>query len=151
MNAFIKMGNSQKIDLAEYICQYRQLHPDVEIYVGCDSQNYSRYTVYVSTVLFRFYQNGAHVVYKKEKVNKITAIWPRLWGELERSVDLASYIREHCGYSIKQIDLDFNKSPEFPSFKVYKAAVGYAESMGFTAKAKPDLLFATSAANFLCH
>lgn len=145
------MGNGQKINLTEYISRYSQIHPEVEIYVGCDSQNYRRHTVYVSTVLFRFYQNGAHVVYRKEKVNKITDIWPRLWGELERSVELASYIREQCGFSIKQIDLDFNQSPEFPSFSVYKAAVGYAESMGFVARAKPDLLYATSAANFLCH
>lgn len=151
MDAFIKMGNSQKIELARYIQQFCEAHPDAEIYVGCDSQNYSKHTVYVSTVLFRFHQNGAHVVYKKEKIKKITSLWPRLWGELERSVELASFIREQCGFPVKQIDLDFNKSPEFPSFKVYKAAVGYAESMGFIAKAKPDLLLATCAANFLCH
>ena len=151
MNAFIKMESSQTIDLAEYIAAFIKKHPESEIYVGCDSQNYSKKTVYVSTVLFRFRKSGAHVLYKKEKVNKINALWPRLWGELERSIELATFIRESCGVPVKQIDLDFNKNPEFPSNTVYKAAVGYAESMGFTAKAKPDLLLATCAANFLCH
>ena len=145
------MGNQEKVDLGDYVLYFKKKYPKAEIYIGCDSQNFSRHTVYVSTVLFRFHQNGAHVIYRKEKIKKIRALWPRLWGELERSVELASFLREACGIPVKQIDLDYNKNPDFPSFKVYKAAVGYAESMGFTAKAKPDLLFATSAANFLCH
>lgn len=151
MNAFIKMETEQKIVLRNYMASYCKANPNTEIYVGCDSQNFSTHTVYVSTVLFRYPQSGAHVLYRKEKVEKITAIWPRLWGELERSIELASYIQEHCGLDVKQIDLDFNKNPKFPSNSVYKAAIGYAESMGFCTKAKPDLLFATSAANFLCH
>lgn len=151
MDAFIKMDTTQKIDLKSYIKSFISKHPDVEIYIGCDSQNYSKQTVYVSAVLFRFRKNGGHVIYRKEKVRKITALWPRLWGELERSVAVATFVREECNVPIKQIDLDFNKNPKFSSNTIYKAAVGYAESMGFVAKAKPDLLFATCAANFLCH
>jgi len=76
-------------------------------------------------------------------------MWTRLWGELQRSIDVAGYLKFECGLPIEQIDLDLNSDPEFPSNKVFQAAVGYAQSMGYKAKTKPDLLMATWAANVL--
>jgi predicted RNase H-related nuclease YkuK (DUF458 family) len=58
----------------------------LEVHVGCDSQNYKRHTVYATTVVFDIPGNGAHVIYRKEKVPKINDLWTKLWGETERSV-----------------------------------------------------------------
>ena len=68
----------------------------VEVHVGCDSQNHKRHTVYVTTVVFRFPNNGAHVIYRRERVPKILDMWTKLWGETERSVELANLILEEC-------------------------------------------------------
>ncbi len=150
-NMFAKMSDGSKVALDEYVQSVLTTNPEVEVYVGCDSQNYPQTTVYVSTVLFRYPNRGANVLYVKEKVNKITDMWTRLWEETERSIVVARFLQEECSVNVKQIDMDYNSDQSFASNKLVHAAVGYAESMGFEARTKPDLLMATWAANVLCH
>lgn len=147
---FRVMGGHVAHDVSDYVATMSQ-EENVEIHVGCDSQNYKRYTVYVTTVVFRFPENGAHVIYRRERVPKITDLWTKLWGETERSVDLANLILSECNVRVKQIDLDFNSDPAYPSQKLISASAGYITSLGFEAKAKPNLLMAAWAANVLCH
>lgn len=146
---FRKMGNHAKVELGTYAKEMVRKHPNMKIYVGSDSQNYSKKTLYATTVVFRFENNGAHVIYHKESTPLVTDMWTRLWGELQRSIDVAGYLKFECGVPIEQIDLDLNADPDYPSNKVFQAAVGYASSMGYKAKTKPDLLLATWAANVL--
>jgi predicted RNase H-related nuclease YkuK (DUF458 family) len=148
---FAKMSDGSKVDLNNYVRDYLLKNPEVEIYVGCDSQNYPRVTVYVSTIVFRFPNQGAHVLYTREKVAKITDIWTRLWNETERAIELALHLKDECHVEVKQIDMDYNSDESFASHKLISAAVGYAESLGFVARTKPDLLMAAWAANVLCH
>lgn len=146
-----KMGCGSKVQVSDYILSLLNRNPNVELYVGTDSQNYSKHTVYVTTIVFRYKKQGAHVIYKKDKVPKITDMWTRLWAELERSTHLALFIKDKVGVDVDQIDLDYNDNPRYASNKLSKAAVGYVESLGFKAKTKPHLLLATGAANVLCH
>lgn len=146
---FRKMGNHAKVELGEYAKKMVEEHSDMKIYVGSDSQNYSKKTLYATTVVFRFEHSGAHVIYHKESTPLVTDMWTRLWGELQRSIDVAGYLKFECDVPIEQIDLDLNSDPDYPSNKVFQAAVGYAQSMGYKAKTKPDLLMATWAANVL--
>ena len=148
---FAKMGDGSKVHLEEYVKLIALGHPEVDIYIGCDSQNYTDKTVYVTTILFRYENKGAHVLYHKEFVPRIRDMWTRLWAETERSIELAVYLEEKCGVKIKQIDMDYNSSPEHASSKLVNPAMGYAESMGFKASVKPNLLMATWAADVLCH
>ncbi len=149
--SFQLMQNGNKVDVFEYINHYLALHPGVEVHIGCDSQNYQSHTLYVMAVVFRHPGDGAHVLYRKEKVRKIDDLWTKLWGEIERSVNLANDIYATCNIKVAQIDLDYNSDPSFPSNKLLSAATGYAQSLGFIAKAKPELLMAAWAANVLCH
>ncbi len=146
-----KMGCGTRVQVDDYVPGLLNQNPNVELHIGTDSQNYSKHTVYVTTVVFRFVKQGAHVIYKKDRVPKITNIWTRLWSELERSTNLALYLKNDCGIDVHQIDLDYNDNPRYASYKLKKAAVGYVESLGFSAKTKPNLLMATGAANVLCH
>lgn len=146
---FRSMGNRNELELGPYTYDMISRHPNVKIYVGSDSQNYPDKTLYATTVVFRFENNGAHVIYHKEATPLVTDMWTRLWGELQRSIDVAGYLRFEWDVPIEQIDLDLNSDPEFKSNKVFQAAVGYAQSMGYNAKTKPDLLMATWAANVL--
>ena len=146
---FKVMGGPVEHDVCSYVSS--MLHDrTLEVHVGCDSQNYKRHTVYATTVVFRFPGNGAHVIYRKEKLPKITDLWTKLWGETERSVALARLILEECNIRVKQIDLDYNSDPTYPSHKLIAASSGYITSLGFEAKAKPNLLMAAWAANALC-
>ncbi|MDR9398780.1 ribonuclease H-like YkuK family protein [Salibacter sp.] len=148
---FKMMQTKREVELKSYLLSFLADKRDYTIHVGCDSQNFSSKTVYVTTVVVRFQNRGAHVLYKKEVVPKIIDMWTRLWAEIERSVELATYLEEDCGIEVSQVDMDFNEDPQFPSNKVLKAASGYVSSMGFIVKAKPNLLMATWAANVLCH
>lgn len=146
---FRKMGDRSKVELGPYAKEMLVKNPGVKIYVGSDSQNYASKTLYATTVVFRFENAGAHVIFHREATPLYTDLWTRLWGELQRSIDVAGYLKFECGIPIEQIDLDVNSDPEFPSNKVFTAAVGYAQSLGYKAKTKPDLLMATWAANVL--
>ncbi len=146
---FKKMGNHRDVELGPYTKEMLKKHPNVKIFIGSDSQNYPHKTLYATTVVFRFENNGAHVIYHKESTPKVNDMWTRLWGELQRSIDVAGYLKFEWDVPIEQIDLDLNSDPEFKSNKVFQAAVGYAQSMGYKAKTKPDLLLATWAANVL--
>jgi len=147
---FNRMRDRQQVDFYNFVLREAS-GKGVEVYVGCDSQNYPDSTVYVSTILFRYPNNGAKVIYRKERLPKIIDMWSRLWAELERSIEMAQFLRETCGIRITQIDLDYNSNPSFASNKLCSAAMGYIESLGFSAKTKPNLLMATWAANVLCH
>jgi predicted RNase H-related nuclease YkuK (DUF458 family) len=145
---FQKLTGPPKFDLGEYVHEYLALHKDsdIKIYLGCDSQNRANTTVYATTVVFHIGDSGCHIIYKKEIVPTIFDMWTRLWGEAERSVNTALYLRER-GIEISTIDLDYNNDPNKKSNKLVSAAVGYVESMGFKARIKPDLLPAVYAAD----
>ena len=146
---FTVMGGRLKHDVCDYITAMTQ-ESEVEVHVGCDSQNHKRHTVYVTTVVFRFPNNGAHVIYRRERLPKILDMWTKLWGETERSVELANLILEECNLRVAQIDLDFNSDSKYASHKLVSASSGYISSLGFNSKVKPELLMAAWAANVLC-
>ena len=144
---FKKLTSNESFEVATYVKAYMGLHANrsLQIYLGCDSQNHLR-TTYATTLVFNVSATGCHVIYRKEVVPLIQDIWTRLWGEAERSVELALYLREH-GVEIDTIDLDYNVDPKYKSNKVVTAAVGYVESLGFKARIKPELLPAAYAAD----
>jgi predicted RNase H-related nuclease YkuK (DUF458 family) len=147
---FKKIGGEDVIDLLSYTKNLLIENPDVKIYVGCDSQSYANKTIYVTTVVFRYEARGAHVIYKRDVVPRVKDLWSKLWGELNRAIDVAGYLRFEGEINIHQIDLDYNTSPKYKSNIVLKAAVGYVESMGYNYAVKPGTLIAISAANELC-
>jgi predicted RNase H-related nuclease YkuK (DUF458 family) len=145
------MGTHKRVFLFNYIDTLLSADPSSELHIGCDSQNFRQHTVYVTAVVLRFPGNGAHVLYQKERVPIIRDLWTKLWGETERSVNLAESIKEKVGIRAHQIDLDYNTDPAYPSNKLLNASTGYITSLGYESKAKPNLLMAVWAANYLCH
>jgi len=145
------MSSGSFVKLADHILEVVGNEPDVQLLIGSDSQNRNGITTYATTVVFRYKNNGAHVIYKKEKTVKVGDLWTRLWAELERSITVANYIEGTTGVKVHQIDMDYNSDPSFASNKVWNAAVGYLRSMGYRSGSKPDLLIATWAANVICN
>lgn len=145
------MTSAKPIELDRYILDYLQRYPDCEVHVGSDSQNYRFHTVYVSAIVLRHMGKGAHELYAKTKVPVIRDMFMKLWLEMKRSIQLANHLKESLGIRIAQIHLDYNEDETYPSNKVLTAASGYVQSLGYTVKAKPDMLMAVWAANVLCH
>ena len=147
---FKRAADGKRVDLIKYTKQIISEHPDCKIYVGCDSQNVDKKTVYATAVVFRYGNNGAHVIYFKDDVKKINDLWTKLWGEVQRSIDVAGFLKFEGGIEVYRIDLDYNKSPKHKSNVVLKAATGYVESLGYEYASKPDMLISISVANKLC-
>jgi len=151
LEQFRVMNNGSIVQLVDHVQQVVERSPDVQILIGSDSQNRNGSTTYATTVVFRYQNNGAHVLYKKEKTIRVSDLWTRLWAELERSITVADYLEDRAGIKVHQIDLDYNSDPAYASNKVWIAAVGYLRSMGYRSGAKPDLLIASWAANVICN
>ncbi len=147
---FKKIGVDESVDLLQYVRDVLEKTPHVKIYVGCDSQSFSNKTIYVTTVVFRNENRGAHVIYKRESVPRVKDLWTKLWGELQRAIDTAGYLKVEGGIEIHQIDMDYNTNPKHKSNIILKTAIGYVESMGYKYAVKPQTLIAISAANELC-
>lgn len=147
---FKKIGSDETVDLLGYVNHVLEKNPHTKIYIGCDSQTYASKTVYVTTVVFRYENRGAHVIYQKEIVPRVKDLWSKLWGELQRSIDVAGYLKIEGKVEIYQIDLDYNSNPKHKSNIIVKTAIGYMESMGYNYAVKPQTLIAISVANELC-
>lgn len=148
---FKRMINNKAVNLQNFLNEIKTEAQVADILIGTDSQNYSSKTVYVTAAVFRFPTNGAKVIYTKERVNKIKDRFSRLWGETERSLQTAYFLENEMGLKISEINLDYNSNPQYYSYTVYKAAKGYLEGVGYTVKAKPQMLIASWAANYLCN
>ncbi len=139
-------------ELQDYVHEYLKLnsHLNIKIYLGTDSQNKLNKTTYATTLVFHLGDAGCHVIYTKDIVNLIPIkdYYHRLWGEVERSVNVALYLR---GYDIEvdQIGLDLNSDPNRKSNALVSSSRGYVEAYGFTCKIKPDILPACCAADGL--
>jgi predicted RNase H-related nuclease YkuK (DUF458 family) len=138
---FKKLTGPPEFELATYVKSIIEENKglDMQIYLGCDSQNKVTKTIYATSVVFHIARSGCHVIYKREELPIIRDMWTRLWKETEKSCEVALYLREH-GVEVSTIDLDYNTDPLKRSNKLVSAAVGYVESLGFKARCKPDLL-----------
>lgn len=147
---FQRLMDRAKVEISDYVKSYINDHKfnSLKIYIGCDSHNKGEYTTYVSTVVIHVGETGCHVLYKREKVKRINDLWTRLWKEVEKSVDLALYLKEN-GINIHNIDLDLNDDEQYASNKLVNAACGYVKSLGIKPRIKPEILPAVHAADNL--
>jgi predicted RNase H-related nuclease YkuK (DUF458 family) len=147
---FQKLSDNGRVEISSYLKEYIIDHKfnNLRIYVGCDSHNKGEFTTYVTTVVIHIGDTGCHVLFQKEKIKRINDLWSRLWNEVEKSVQLALYLREN-GINIHNIDLDLNDDEQYASNKLVSAATGYVHSLGIKPRIKPDLLPAVSAADNL--
>lgn len=150
LEGFRSMLDGRSVDVLGHVQQVLAADKDVEVMVGTDSHNRARHTVYSTAIVLRFHRNGAQVLYRRERAPKVTDLWTRLWGEVERSLVVARSLTELGAIPVQRIDMDLNSDARFASNKLHTAAVGYVRSHGYEPRTKPDLLIATWAANILC-
>ncbi|MBK8500284.1 MAG: hypothetical protein IPL52_16055 [Flavobacteriales bacterium] len=148
---FKRMDDGSTVDLLSHVRHVLEERDDVEVLVGSDSHNHGHHTVYTTTVVMRYWRNGAQVVYHRERAPKVTDLWTRLWGEVERSLRIADLLREEGRIPVRRIDMDLNSDARFGSHKLHTAAVGYIRSHGYEPWTKPEMLIASWAANVLCN
>lgn len=153
MENFKLFGGYVIDNLSEYCGNYIKNNPDVKLYVGTDSKQLRKKTLYATTICFYHDKHGGHIIYKRIKINKIRDIFTRLWHEVELSKEVTDYLtKELKGIYDNKIcvDLDLNPSDKYKSNMVYNAGVGLINGCGYECRTKPDAWAASCAADLLC-
>jgi predicted RNase H-related nuclease YkuK (DUF458 family) len=148
---FKRLGDHQEVDLIPYLAKILHESDDIKIYIGSDSQNISQHTIYATVIVLHYGNSGGHVLYSKEKVNRVRDTFTRLWNEVERSLSVAEFMQENGLPKADYIDLDFNPDPKYRSNSVLRSAVGYVESLGYVPRVKPYAPAASCCADSICH
>jgi predicted RNase H-related nuclease YkuK (DUF458 family) len=148
---FKRLGDHREVDLIPYLTAALQESDDIKIYIGSDSHNSGSTTVYATVIVLHYGTSGGHVLYNKERVDRVRDTFSRLWNEVERSLSVAEYMHENGLPKADFIDLDFNPDPKYRSNSVLRSAVGYVESMGYVPRTKPHAPAASCCADSICH
>jgi predicted RNase H-related nuclease YkuK (DUF458 family) len=149
MNRDFKKINGDIVDVNEHTKKVICSHPNCQIHIGSDSQNYGNKTTYSVVVAYRLGCSGVHYIYHKIKVNKIKDRWTKLLKEAELSIEVAEWLTSNVEVEV-QIDMDFNENESFYSNKLVHLAKGWANSLGYKVNIKPNIQIATKAADFQC-
>ena len=144
-----KLYSGEKVELLDYVKEYMELNNDVEILIGCDSQNFSDKTIYAIVVALYHKGKGAHVLYNKWKTQREQTRSVRLLNEVWYAVEVAEAMKEAGIPKVKWIDIDINPDPRFKSNEVFRQAVGLVEGMGYEVRYKTLGPIATYAADHL--
>lgn len=146
-----KKEGGEVVDSIRHTLQVLDEHKNVTVYVGTDSQNKRHNTCYVTCIAYK-YQNdsgrgtGAHYIYLRENVKRIKDRWTRLWGEVERSINVAKHLEEN-GIKVTCVELDFNEKEIARSSDMVAAARGYVIGSNFDCNVKPETQCAARAAD----
>jgi predicted RNase H-related nuclease YkuK (DUF458 family) len=149
MRVFKTLFNKEKINLIQYIAEYKETHPNVEILVGCDSQNRKKETFYAIVIGLYNPGKGAHVLYSKFEVPREKDNVTRLINEVWFSVEVAEQIRLETDIRAKFIDIDLNPDPRYKSNAALTSAVGIVTGMGYAVRHKGHSPMMTYAADNL--
>ena len=144
-----RLHDSVEIDLISYIKKWMEMKPNVEILIGCDSQNFSDKTIYAIVVALYDTGKGAHVLYSRWKTGVEPTRNIRLLNEVWYAVEAAETLKAAGLPKVKWIDIDINPDPKFKSNEVLRQAVGLVEGMGYKVRYKTLGPIATYAADHL--
>jgi predicted RNase H-related nuclease YkuK (DUF458 family) len=146
---FKTLGSHNQIDLINYIKQYNSKHNNVEILVGCDSQNRKRETIYAIVIGLYIPGKGAHVLYSRFNTVREKENINRLLNEVWFSVEVAESIKNQLGIIVKWIDIDINNDKKYKSNMALTSAVGIVTGMGYNVRHKGNSPVMTYAADSL--
>lgn len=152
--------NGEEVSIIPYIIETLKNNNVESIHVGTDSQNIGRKTVVVTVIAFRYgisnyncgtlMGKGVHYIYNKYRVKKIKSVEERLMFEVENTLNLALWIREHIPTIKLQVDMDINSDEHHLSNKIVNQTRGWGEGLGFKVNIKPNNQIATRAADHHC-
>jgi predicted RNase H-related nuclease YkuK (DUF458 family) len=144
-----KLYDKEELDLISYVSDWLIGKSDIEILIGCDSQNFSDKTIYAIVVALYTKGKGAHVLYRRWKTEREYTRSARLLNEVWFAIEVAEYLKENGLPKPKWIDIDINPDPKFKSNEVFRQAVGLVEGMGYQVRYKSLGPIATYAADHL--
>lgn len=121
-----------------------------KIFVGSDSQNKKRRTIFVSSVAIYKVGKGGTFYYTKAWVKKKQSIYERLIKEVGDSIELMELLLKggiEKVISKDEIEIHIDMGYNGRSREVVETAKGWCQGMGFNFQIKPTAIGATYIAN----
>lgn len=146
---FKTLYQGKKVELISYVRQYVAEHPDIEILIGCDSQNRKRESIYAVVIGLYTPGKGAHVLYSRFATPRERENTVRLLNEVWHSIETAELLKNELGIKATWIDIDLNPDPKFRSNQALTSAVGIVTGMGYKVRHKGNSPIMTYAADHL--
>lgn len=146
---FKTLHESKKVELISYVKQYVADHPDIEILIGCDSQNRKRESIYAVVIGLYTPGKGAHVLYSRFSTPRERENTVRLLNEVWHSIETAEALKNELGIKATWIDIDLNPDPKYRSNQALTSAVGIVTGMGYKVRHKGNSPIMTYAADHL--
>ena len=144
-----RLFDGQKVDLVDYVKDYMSTKENIEILIGCDSQNFSDKTIYAIVVALYEPGKGAHVLFRRWKSDRERVRATRLLNEVWYAIETAEEMKNIGIPKPKWIDIDLNPDPRYKSNEVFRQAVGMVEGMGYKVRYKSLGPIATYAADHI--
>ena len=144
-----RLYDGQKVELESYVKEYMSSKENVEILIGCDSQNFGNKTIYAIVVALYDKGKGAHVLYRRWKTDREYTRSVRLLNEVWYAIEVAEAMKDAGIPKPRWIDIDINPDPKYKSNEVFRQAVGLVEGMGYEVRYKSLGPIATYAADHL--
>jgi predicted RNase H-related nuclease YkuK (DUF458 family) len=133
---FRRMDSKEQFELVDYVKDYLEQHKDVELLIGCDSQNYADSTIYAIVVALYHKGKGGHLIFNRWRTQKEQVRNIRLLNEVWYAVETAEELRNAGIPKVSWIDIDLNPDPRYKSNEVFRQAVGLVEGMGYKVRYK---------------
>lgn len=134
-------------DIATYVSHWLRLHPEGEIFVGCDSKVRGSRVKYSTVICLWNVGRGVNEIYKNEVEQRPKDAYTRLWNEVTRAVDVADSLKDTGKITVH---VDINSNPKYRSHQLYDASIGLITSMGFNGAGKPFSWAASCGAHRHC-
>ncbi len=146
---FKTLALSQPVESISYIKDYLERNPEVEILIGCDSQNRDQNTIFAIVVGLYIPGKGAHVLYSRFLTPRMRDSVSRLLSEVWYSVEVAEHLKDKLNVIPTWIDIDINPDPKYRSNQALSSAVGIVTGMGYKVRHKGNSPVMTYAADHL--
>jgi predicted RNase H-related nuclease YkuK (DUF458 family) len=163
---FKKLDGTHIEDVEKYVKNWmeekREMFPNSNIIIGCDSQIHGRRIKYSIVVCMHMIDRmkmgkGCHVISAdiwEKRINKspLEEMPTKLWREAEYVLAVAQLVDGKDEMFRKRITvhLDFNSEENRGSNFLYAAGVGYITAMGYKALGKPESQVASITADHYC-
>jgi predicted RNase H-related nuclease YkuK (DUF458 family) len=144
MEKYFKTVEGKYVNIVKHTLEQLNKWDDLRIYVGTDSQSESDFTMYATTICFRYGNRGAHYIVFKEKVPRVRVEYMRLYDEGLRTLAASKFLNDELQI-FPFLEFDYADVKKTVSSNLVSVFKGYQN-----ARFKSEEMIATRAANHEC-
>lgn len=109
MDKYFRTQEGERVNIIEHTLEQLNKWPHLKMYIGTDSQSYSGITRFVTCIVYRYGNRGAHFIYHREERprDKDRSQFVRLYEEGERTVEAQRLLQEEIPVNVEYLEFDF--------------------------------------------